>query len=112
MIMPDMHTAVSRCQDLALHTEQMLAKFADNPRLTALIPRIRGGSLGLEDADRAYASELRALMRLRIDVHYENYVSDRRVRRTRKQASFRTLPLLGPPAWKTARRRSCPAAGD
>jgi hypothetical protein len=84
MIMPNKQTAVSRCLDLALHTEQMLAKFLENPRLATLIPRIRTGGLGLEEADRACAGELRVLMRLRIDVSYENYVSDRRVRRTRK----------------------------
>jgi hypothetical protein len=88
MIMPDKQTPVSRCLELALHTEQMLGKFADRPRLAALIPRIRAGAGALEDASLAYAGELRALTRLRIDVRFENYLSDRRVRRTRKMVEM------------------------
>lgn len=84
MIMPDMKTPVSRCRELAMHTEQMLAKFADYPRLVALVPRIRAVDLTLGEIDQAYAVEQRALTRLRIDLRYENYLSDRRVRRTRK----------------------------
>jgi hypothetical protein len=84
MIMPNMQTSFSRCQEMALHTEQMLGKFPDNPRLAELVPRIRAGGTGLEETDRAYTAELRVLMRLRIDVNFENYLSDRRVRRLRK----------------------------
>jgi hypothetical protein len=84
MIMPGMNTPVSKCEELSLYTEQMLAKFADNPRLTALIPRLVVSRGGLEAAGLALHGEQRALMRLRIDVDFENYISDRRVRRTRK----------------------------
>lgn len=84
MSLPDKTTPVSRCLDMALYTEQMLAKFPDRPRLSELIPRLRAGSGALESAELAYTGELRVLMRLRIDVDFENYLSDRRVRRTRK----------------------------
>ena len=84
MIKPDQKTPVARCQELGLYTEHMLGKFPDNPRLAALVPRMREGNGALEAAELAYRSEQRALTRLRIDVDFENYVSDRRVRRTRK----------------------------
>ena len=84
MIMPNMNTPVSKCEELSLYTEQMLAKFPDNPRLAALIPRLGASRGALEAGDLALRSEQRALMRLRIDVDFENYLSDRRVRRTRK----------------------------
>lgn len=84
MIRPNQKTPVARCQELGLYTEHMLGKFPDNPRLAALAVRMRAGNGALETADLAYRTELRALMRLRIDANFENYVSDRRVRRTRK----------------------------
>lgn len=84
MILPTKNTPVRRCLDMALYTEQMLAKFPDHPRLAEQVPRLRAGSSALESAELAYAGELRVLMRLRIDVDFENYLSDRRVRRTRK----------------------------
>jgi hypothetical protein len=84
MITPNQKTPVERCQELGLYTEHMLGKFPDNPRLAALVPRMHAGNGALEAAELAYRSELRALTRLRIDVDFENYVSDRRVRRTRK----------------------------
>jgi hypothetical protein len=84
MIMPGKNTPVARCDEMSEYTEHMLAKFADNPRLAALIPRLSAGRGALEAADVAYRRELRALTRLRIDVDFENYVSDRRVGRTRK----------------------------
>jgi hypothetical protein len=84
MIRPNQKTPVARCQELGLYTEHMLGKFPDNPRLAAQVPRMRAGNGALEATELAYRNELRALMRLRIDVDFENYVSDRRVRRTRK----------------------------
>jgi hypothetical protein len=88
MIMPDENTPVERCAEMSAYTEHMLAKFADNPRLVALIPRLGTSRDTLEAADLALRSEQRALMRLRIDVDFENYLSDRRVRRTRKMVEM------------------------
>jgi hypothetical protein len=84
MISPNKKTPVDRCMEMAWYTEHMLAKFPDNPRLAVLIERLRAGGGALENAELAYTSEFRVLMRLRIDVDFENYLSDRRVRRTRK----------------------------
>lgn len=84
MIMPNKDTPVPRCLELARHTEHMLGKFADNPRLAVLAARMRAGSGVLEAAQLAYEGEYRVLERMRIDVDFENYLSDARVRRTRK----------------------------
>jgi hypothetical protein len=88
MSLPDKSTPVARCLYMSLYTEQMLGKFADNPRLAALIPRLRAGSSALESAELAYIGEFRVLTRLRIDVDFENYLSDLRVRRTRKRVEL------------------------
>jgi hypothetical protein len=88
MITPDEQTSVSRCLELALYAEQMLGQLADSPRLAALIPRIHAGAGALMDAERAYARELRVLMWLRIDVRFEDYLSDQRVRRTRRMVEM------------------------
>ncbi len=84
MITPNQKTSIARCQELGLYTEHMLGKFPDNPRLGALVPRMHAGNDTLEAMELAFRAELRALMRLRIDVDFENYRSDLRVRRTRK----------------------------
>jgi hypothetical protein len=84
MIMPNRDTPVPRCLELARYTEHMLGKFPDNPRLVALSARMREGSGALEAAHLAHESEYRVLERVRIDVDFENYLSDARVRRTRK----------------------------
>jgi len=84
MIMPNRDTPVPRCLELALYTEHMLGKFPDNPRLVVLSARMREGSGVLEAAHLAHENEYRVLERTRIDVDFENYLSDARVRRTRK----------------------------
>ena len=84
MITPTEKTPIARCLELGLHTEHMLGKFPDNPRLAVLAGRMQAGNGTLEAADLEYQNALRSLIRLRIDVDFENYLSDRRVRRTRK----------------------------
>lgn len=88
MIMPNRDTPVPRCLELALYTEHMLGKFPDNPRLVVLSARMREGSGLLEAAHLAHENEYRVLERMRIDVDFENYVSDARVRRTRKMVEL------------------------
>ena len=84
MIMPNRDTPVPRCLELARYTEHMLGKFPDNPRLVVLSARMREGGGVLEAAHLAHENEYQALERTRIDVDFENYLSDARVRRTRK----------------------------
>lgn len=84
MILPNKQTPASRCEELGRYTEHMLAKFPENPRLVALSQRLRDGTSALESAGLAYDAERRVLARLRIDVDFENYLADQRVRRTRK----------------------------
>lgn len=84
MRLPTMVTPVSKCLELADHSMYMLAKFPDKPRLAELSRRMGEGGQALEDAQRAYEREQRAFIRLRIDLSFEDYVSDARIRRTRK----------------------------
>jgi hypothetical protein len=88
MIMPNRDTPVPRCLELALYTEHMLGKFPENPRLVVLSARMREGGGALEAAHLAHENEYRVLERMRIDVDFENYLSDARVRRTRKMVEL------------------------
>jgi hypothetical protein len=84
MRLPNMLTPVSKCMELSDHSMYMLAKFPENPRLAELSRRMGEGGQALEDAQRLYEREQRAQIRLRIDVSFEDHVSDARIRRTRK----------------------------
>jgi hypothetical protein len=88
MRLPDQSTPVERCLEMAWYTEHMLGKFPENPRLAALSQRMGAGAKTLEAAELAYALGLHNLVRLRLDVDFEDYRSDRRVRRTRKQVEI------------------------
>jgi hypothetical protein len=88
MIKPNKNTPVARCVEMAEYTGHMLGKFVDRPRLIEMGGRMRDGGGSLEAAERACEAQERALTLLRIDVDYENYMSDQRVRRTRKQVEI------------------------
>jgi hypothetical protein len=80
-----MATPVSKCQEVADHAVHMLAKFPENPRLAEMSRRLSEGFRSLEAAELAFQAAKRAAQRTRIDVRYENYVSDLCMRRVKKQ---------------------------
>jgi hypothetical protein len=80
-----MATPVQKCMEAADHAVHMLAKFPENPRLGEMSRRLGEGSQTLETAEQALQAAERAAVRTRIDVRYENYVSDLCMRRVKKQ---------------------------
>jgi hypothetical protein len=80
-----MRTPVHKCREAADHAVHMLAKFPENPRLGEMSRRLSEGSLMLESAELALQAAERAAVRTRIDVRYENHVSDLCMRRVKKQ---------------------------
>jgi hypothetical protein len=80
-----MATPVHKCREAADHAVHMLAKFPENPRLSELSRRLGQGFLTLETAELALQAAERAAVRTRIDVRYENHVSDLCMRRVKNQ---------------------------
>jgi hypothetical protein len=80
-----MTTPVHKCLMVATHAVHMLAKFPENPRLTDMSRRLDAGAQALEGAELALEAAERAAERTRIDVRFENYASDRCMRRVKKQ---------------------------
>jgi len=79
---------VSKCLDLATYSIRMLSKFPDNVVLAGL-----GASLKVEQDDlgarqAAYEQAVREIIAARVDVSFENFSSDRRVRQTHRKAEL------------------------
>lgn len=77
---PTMKTGVSKCLELAVYSARMFAKFPTNTVLTALATEINAAKASLTAAQDQYEAAVRDILPARVDVKYENYVSDRRVR--------------------------------
>lgn len=88
MQLPTMSTPIWKCLELAEHTGYMLGKFPDSARLVELATRMLDGGATLDAAERAFVDVLQEVLRARIDLKYEDYVSDGFIRRLRKQAEI------------------------
>jgi len=91
---PSMKTPVSKCLDLATHAIVMLAKFPQNPDLAALIPKLTSAAHGLDTTQTLYLSAVKAILPARVEVKYQNFVSDRRVAQTQKKAQIAGKTIL------------------
>lgn len=85
---PTTKTPVTKCLDLAAYSGRMLGKFPDTPALAPLAVKMAAAAKGLEDSQAAYAASVTAILPTRVDVKYENFVSDRRVRITQQKAEM------------------------
>jgi hypothetical protein len=74
-------TPVATCQAQVGYTGRMLAKYADNPILAALVPRCEGARAELGAAEFGLAAAEERLMLVRVDVGYEDYAADQWLRR-------------------------------
>jgi hypothetical protein len=82
MQMPTMKTPVSKCVELAAGSGRMLSKFTGNLVLAQLAARMSAAGQELDAAQQRYVEAVKAILPTRIDVRYENYRSDKRIRRT------------------------------
>lgn len=78
MQLPTTKTPVSKCLDLAGYSTRMLARFPANPALAPLGAKMASVAQALSSAQTAYADAVKAILATRVDVKYENFVSDRR----------------------------------
>jgi hypothetical protein len=77
---PSMDTRVSKCIEIATHSIRMFGKFPANAVLTALAVEMTTAKDNLAAAQQHYEAAVQAILPARVDVKYENHVSDRRVR--------------------------------
>lgn len=85
---PDMTTPVSKCHDLGAYSVQMCSKFPKNATLTGVATQLSAATQTLADAQAHYADAVKAILPTRVDVKYENFVSDRRIRLTQQRAEI------------------------
>ncbi|MDI1447301.1 hypothetical protein [Polyangium sp. 6x1] len=83
-----MNTPVSKCLDLAAYSARMLGKFTNLPALIALGAEMTAAAAELSAAQAAYEKAVTDILPMRVDVKYENYVSDRRIRVTQQKAEI------------------------
>jgi hypothetical protein len=88
MQIPTSKTPVSKCLDLAGYGTRMLVKFPANAALAPLAAKMQSISQALSNAQDAYADAVKAILPTRVDVKYENFVSDRRIRLTQQKAEM------------------------
>ncbi|MRG91732.1 hypothetical protein [Polyangium spumosum] len=85
---PNRNTIPSKCLDLAGYSERMLGKFSPSIVLMALAAKMKAGAAALAASQQAYEQAVRDILPARVDVKYENFVSDRRVRLTQQKAEI------------------------
>jgi hypothetical protein len=83
-----MKVPVSKCLDLATYSIRMFGKFKDNAALTALVADMKVAAGELAAAQNKYEEAVEAILPTRVDVKYENIMSDRRIRLTQQKAEI------------------------
>lgn len=85
---PTKNTPVTKCLDLSAYAARMLSKFPGTPALAPLAGKLTTAAQALEEAQAKYAAAVREILPSRVDVKYENFVSDRRIRVTQQKAEL------------------------
>jgi hypothetical protein len=85
---PTRKTPISKCSELARYAARMLGKFGSNVVLLGLAAEMTSGEAELVATHDAYEEAVKAILPARVDVKYENHVSDRRVRASQQKAEI------------------------
>jgi hypothetical protein len=85
---PTMNTPVSKCLELATYSIRMLGKFSTNAVLTALASEMAIVKDKLANTQQVYEAAVFDILPSRVDVKYENYASDRRIRLTQQKSEI------------------------
>jgi hypothetical protein len=85
---PTMDTPVSKCLEIATHGIRMFGKFPANAALTAFAAQMTAAKNDLAAAQQQYEVAVQEILPARVDVKYENHVSDRRVRLTQQKVEI------------------------
>jgi len=79
---------VSKCLDLASYSSRMFVKFPTNANLAAIATELKEASNDLAASQSAYEASVRAIIPARVDVKFENLMSDRRIRLSQQRAEI------------------------
>lgn len=82
---PNTKTSVSKCLELGAYTPRMCEKFPTNATLKDVALKLSAATKVLDDAQTDYAKAVQAILPTRVDVKYENFRSDRRIRLTQQR---------------------------
>ena len=93
---PTKKTPVSKCLDLSTFTVRMLGKYPANAVLTALAAKLGAAAAGLDSAQTSHTAAVKAILPTRVDVKFENFTSDRRVRLTQQKVEMADAKKSGP----------------
>lgn len=85
---PSMDTPVSKCLELATYSTRMFGKFSANAVLTGLAAEMNAAKNHLASTQNDYETAVQDILPARVDVKFENYVSDRRIGQTRQKAEM------------------------
>ncbi|MDI3284112.1 hypothetical protein [Polyangium sp. 15x6] len=85
---PTRNTPVSKCIDLAGHSVRMFGKFSSHAAFVSLEAKMSTGAAELAAAQAEYEKAVKAILPTRVDVKYENYVSDRRIRLSQQKVEI------------------------
>ena len=85
---PSVGTPVSKCVELATYSIRMFGKFSTNTVLAALAAEMTTVKNHLVSTQNDYEVAMQDILPARVDVKYENYVSDRRIGQTRQKAEM------------------------
>ncbi len=85
---PTQKTKVSKCVDLGTYASQMMAKFPQTAELVMLSQKLGDATQKLKAAQDAYLLGVGAILPTRVEVTFQNFVSDNRVRQTLRKAEL------------------------
>lgn len=85
---PTTKTPVSKCLELATYAIRMFAKFTSNAALADFSAQLTIAKSNLAAAQLQYEEAGQEILPVRVDVKYENWRSDRRIRLTQQKAEM------------------------
>jgi hypothetical protein len=88
MQLPTKNTPVATCEAASLYTETMCSKFPEDATLMAVAEGLRVGRTALSTSQAAYRAAVLAVLPLRVEVRFVDYLADKRVRQTQRQAEL------------------------
>ena len=82
---PNKKTPLSKCLDLGAYAARMCQKFPANATLQDIAAKLGAATTALDGAQLNYIKTVQAILPARVDVKYENFRSDRRIRLTQQR---------------------------
>jgi hypothetical protein len=88
MQLPSSKTPIATCEASSLYAETMCSKFPERTVLIELATSLREARTALTQSQTAYRAAVLALLPLRVEVRFVDYLADLRVRRTFQKAEL------------------------